>query len=123
MTTDTVRVLIVDDQETFRSAARLVVELAEGFELAGEAATGEEGVGLARDLEPDLVLMDINMPGIDGLEATRQIVAERPDVRVIVLSTYEASEYESTALDAGANAFLAKSDFGPDVLAEAWSRS
>jgi DNA-binding NarL/FixJ family response regulator len=122
VTTGTVRVLIVDDQETFRSAARLVVELADGFDLAGEAATGEEGVDLARDLAPDLVLMDINMPGIDGLEATRRIMADRPEVRVVVLSTYEAAEYESTAIDAGARAFLSKSDFGPDALVEVWER-
>ena len=71
----TVRVLIVDDQEPFRQAARAVVELTDGFEVAGEAETGEDAVDRARELEPDLVLMDVNLPGIDGLEATRRILS------------------------------------------------
>src|SRR5439155_1443080 len=70
------RVLIVDDQEPFRLAARMVVEATEGFEVVGEAETGEEGVELARTLEPDLVLMDVNLPGINGLDATRQILRD-----------------------------------------------
>ncbi|MGH2766519.1 MAG: response regulator transcription factor, partial [Actinomycetota bacterium] len=72
----TVRVLIVDDQEPFRQAARAVVELTDGFEVAGEAETGEAAVDAARGLGPDLVLMDVNLPGIDGLEATRRILSE-----------------------------------------------
>ena len=118
--TRTVRVLIVDDQEPFRSAARMVVELTEGFEVAGEAATGEEGIRLVAELAPDLTLMDINMPGIDGLEATRRILADDDTARVVVLSTYEASEYEQLALGAGAVAFISKAEFGPVELAEAW---
>ena len=108
--------LIVDDQEPFRSAARLVVELSEGYEVAGEAVTGEESLELVDELEPDLVLMDINLPGIDGIEATRRIVAGHPDVTVLVLSTYEAAEYEPRALAAGAVAFIGKADLGPDTL-------
>jgi DNA-binding NarL/FixJ family response regulator len=115
-----VNVLIVDDQESFRSAARMVVELTDGFALAGEAPTGEEGVELATDLNPDLVLMDINLPGIDGLEATRQIAQAHPEIHIIVLSTYEAGEYQSLAIDAGAQAFISKSDFEPATLAETW---
>ena len=111
-----VRVLIVDDQEPFRSAARLVVELSEGYEVAGEAITGEESLDLVDQLRPDLVLMDINLPGIDGIEATRRIVANHPDVIVLVLSTYEAAEYEPRALAAGAVAFIGKADLGPDIL-------
>jgi DNA-binding NarL/FixJ family response regulator len=122
MTGRSVRVLIVDDQEPFRSAARLVVALADGFEVAAEAASGEEAVRLAEELAPDLVLMDINLPGIDGLEATRLIKAVRPEVRVIVMSTYEAGEYERRAVEAGAAAFMAKSDFDPDTLLEGWRR-
>ena len=114
-------VLIVDDQAPFRDAARTVVELTDGFEVAGEAETGEEAVDAARDLRPDLVLMDVNLPGIDGLEATKRILAEA-DGRtvVVVVSTYEADEYEPRALAAGAAAYIPKSEFEPDRLAEAW---
>jgi DNA-binding NarL/FixJ family response regulator len=118
----TVRVLIVDDQEPFRLAARTVVELTEGFEVAGESETGEAAVDAARDLEPDLVLMDVNLPGIDGMEATRRILAESGDrVVVLMLSTYEADEYAPRAAEVGAAAYIPKSEFEPDRLADAWS--
>jgi DNA-binding NarL/FixJ family response regulator len=119
--TRTVRVLIVDDQEPFRSAAKMVVELTDGFEVAGEAGSGEEGLRLVTELAPDLVLMDIKMPGMDGLEATRHILADDPGARVVVLSTYEAGEFEQRAREAGAIAFISKSDFGPEALAAVWS--
>ena len=119
-----VRVLIVDDQAPFREAARVVVELTEGFELAGEAETGEDAVERAREVNPDLVLMDVNLPGIDGLEATRRILRES-DGRVVVLmvSTYEADEYAPRAAEAGAAGYIPKSEFEPDRLAEAWARA
>ena len=113
------RVLIVDDQESYRSAARLVVELASGFEVVGESESGEAAIDDVATTRPDVVLMDVKMPGIDGLEATRRITAAHPGIRVIVLSTYEASDYERPALEAGAVAFVSKSDFGPDSLAAA----
>jgi two-component system, NarL family, invasion response regulator UvrY len=119
MSVHAVRVLIVDDQATFRSAARLVVELSEGFEVVGEAESGEDAVGMVVSLEPDLVLMDVNLPGIDGLEATRRIVAAGSSARVLVLSTYSAGEYEVAATDAGAVGFVTKDDFGPDSLLSA----
>src|SRR5437879_1000012 len=115
-----VRVLIVDDQEPFRVAARDVVEATDGFEVVGEAASGEASVEMAADLKPDLILMDVNLPGIDGLEATRMILKESHPVVVLVLSTYEAAEYAPRAADAGAAAYIQKSDFGPDELTTAW---
>ena len=121
-----VKVLIVDDQEPFRAVARTVVELTDGFEVVGEVETGEASVEAVEQLEPDLVLMDVNLPGINGLEATRRIVegtangSHRP-VIVLVLSTYEAGEYGAQAIDAGAAAFIPKSEFGPDRLQDAWA--
>lgn len=120
MTMVTVRVLIVDDQEPFRSAARLVVGLTDGFEVVGEADTGEGAVVMSQELMPHLILMDINLPGIDGLEATRQIMQTQQDSRVIVMSTYEPGEYEQLALEAGAVAFMSKSDLDPDTLLDSW---
>jgi DNA-binding NarL/FixJ family response regulator len=118
-----VRVLIVDDQEPFRLAARAVVEATDGFEVAGEVDTGEASVEAARELTPDLVLMDVNLPGIDGLEATRQILDGSDAVVVLLLSTYEADEYAPRAAEVGAAAYIPKSEFEPDRLAEAWSEA
>ena len=117
----TVRVLIVDDQEPFRLAARMVVDATDGFDVAGEAESGEDSVDMAATIAPDLVLMDVNLPGIDGLEATRRILAgERPPI-VLLLSTYEEAEYAPKAAECGAAAYIPKSAFGPDRLEEAWA--
>lgn len=117
-----VRVLIVDDQEPFRVAARLVVEATDGFDVVGEAETGEDSVEMARLLRPDLVLMDVNLPGINGLDATRSIIAERTDpVVVLLLSTYEEDEYAPRAEECGAAAYVPKAAFGPDRLESAWA--
>ena len=117
----TVRVLIVDDQAPFRMAARMVVEATDGFAVAGEAETGEESVTMAAELGPDLVLMDVNLPGINGLDATRQILATPAPPVVLLLSTYEEEEYAPRAAECGAAAYIPKAAFGPDRLEEAWS--
>jgi two-component system, NarL family, invasion response regulator UvrY len=116
-----VSVLIVDDQAPFRAVARTVVQLAAGFAVVGEAASGEEAVEMAAALHPAMVLMDINLPGIDGIEATRQIVAAAPDTVVIMLSTYKADDLPSDAADCGAARYVHKEDFGPGILREIWT--
>jgi DNA-binding NarL/FixJ family response regulator len=116
-----VRVLIVDDQEPFRLAARMVVEATDGFEVVGEVETGEDSVRAADDLDPDLILMDVNLPGINGLEATRQILASSHRVVILILSTYEEEEYGPRAAESGAAGYIPKSSFGPDRLVEAWT--
>jgi DNA-binding NarL/FixJ family response regulator len=121
VTDDGVSVLVVDDQAPFRSAARAVLAMTPGFEIVGEAASGEEGVTLAEQLEPALVLMDINMPGINGIEATRQITSARPETVVVLLSTYSADDLPADARSCGAATYVNKEEFGPDVLRELWS--
>ena len=116
----TVNVLIVDDQEPFRLAARMVVEATDCFDVVGEAETGEDGVTMAADLDPDLVLMDVNLPGINGLEATRRILAASGPPVVLLLSTYEEDEYAPRAAECGAAAYIPKAVFGPDRLEAAW---
>jgi len=115
-----IRVLIVDDLQPFRQTARAVVEMTPGFAVAGEAETGEASIEEARRLDPDLVLMDVNLPGISGLEATRKILEESDRVVILVLSTYEAAEYAPRAAEYGAAGYISKSDFDPDTLEATW---
>ena len=104
------RVLVVDDQAAFRRAATLLVRTAAGLTLVGEAASGEEAVELSRSLGPDLVLMDVRLPGINGPEATRRILAERPGTRIILMSTYEPGDLPADLDQCGAERFLRKQD-------------
>ena len=118
------QVLIVDDQAAFRRAAARVVARLPGFELIGESETGEASVEAARRLQPDLVLMDIHLPGIDGPEATRRILADvrpTPPPMIFLLSTYEASDYAAETVACGATAYLPKAEFGPAALMAAWA--
>jgi len=117
-----VSVLIVDDQAPFRRAAATVVRVTRGFEVAGEAGSGEEAVAMAAALAPQLVLMDINMGGISGIEATRRITASSPDVVVVLLSTYQAADLPADAATSGAAAYVNKEEFGPQVLQDVWGR-
>jgi DNA-binding NarL/FixJ family response regulator len=115
--------LIVDDQLSFRRAARGVVELTSGFEVAGEVTSGEASVEAARALRPDLVLMDVHLPGIDGLEASRRIksAAVSNSPVIFLLSTYETAEFAERTATCGADAYLPKAEFGPDRLWAAWA--
>jgi DNA-binding NarL/FixJ family response regulator len=115
-----VAVLIVDDQAPFRRVAATVVGMTPGFEVVGEAESGEEAVELVDSLHPALVLMDINMGGISGIEATRQIVAAHPDVAVLLLSTYQVDQLPADAGTCGAVDYVNKEEFGPAILRDVW---
>jgi two-component system invasion response regulator UvrY len=109
-------VLVVDDQPTFRAVARTLVGLTPGLRVAGEAESGEQAVELAASLRTPIVLMDINLPGISGIEATRQITASDPAVTVILMSTYAAADLPADAMDSGAAGYVRKEDLTPDSL-------
>ena len=118
-----VRVLLVDDQARLLRAMAAVVEETPGFEVVGRAASGEEAVQEAATLLPDLVLMDINLPGMDGLEATRRILRRRPAIVVLLLSTFDDASGAAFVTESGAAAYVAKAAFGPDRLEEVWAGS
>ena len=111
-------VLLVDDQPLVRAGLSVVLEAEEDIAVAGEAEEGSEAVRLALELRPDVVVMDIRMPGLDGLEATRQILEADPEARVLVLTTFELDEYIYAALRCGASGFLLK-DSDPSELVRA----
>jgi DNA-binding NarL/FixJ family response regulator len=113
----TPRVLIADDQTLIRTGFRLILN-ARGIEVVGEAADGAEAVTMARRLRPDVVLMDIRMPTMDGLEATRRILEQAQECRVLMLTTFDLDRYVYTALSVGASGFLLK-DVTPEHLAAA----
>jgi DNA-binding NarL/FixJ family response regulator len=113
-------VLVVDDQAPFRSAARAVLRRLDGFEFAGEASSGLEAIELVDRLRPALVLMDINMPEMSGIEATRTIVAAHPEVVVILCSTYDAADLPSAASASGAAAYVNKERLAADTIRRLW---
>ena len=114
----TVRVLVVDDQEPFRLAAAAVVAATDGFQLVGSAASGEASLAAVEELHPDLVLMDIHLSGINGLESTRQIRARQPGVRVLLLSTHDSYDEAGSC---GALGYLPKRILSPSQLRRVWT--
>ncbi|MGW1087146.1 response regulator [Streptomyces sp. NPDC002596] len=113
----TVRVVLADDQPLVRAALEMVISETPDVEVVGEAGTGTEAVRLAEELDPDVVVMDIRMPGMDGIEATRLVTAGSGDARVVVLTTFDDDDYVYAALRAGASGFLVKDMALDDILA------
>jgi DNA-binding NarL/FixJ family response regulator len=113
-----IRVLVADDQPLVRSGFRMVLENRPDLELVGEAADGAEAISLARDLHPDVILMDVRMPNLDGVEATRRLVESGTNARILVLTTFDLDEYVYAAVRAGASGFLLK-DVQPEELVDA----
>jgi DNA-binding NarL/FixJ family response regulator len=113
-----IRVLIADDQPLVRSGFRMILEERDDLELIGEAADGEQAVALARELDPDVILMDVRMPHLDGVEATRRLVDANTRARILVLTTFDLDEYVYAAIRAGASGFLLK-DVQPNDLVDA----
>jgi len=116
----TVSVLIVDDQLPFRAVARTVIGLTDGFAVAAEAESAEQALATVEANPPDLVLMDINLPGMNGIEATRRVRESHPETSVILLSTYSEADLPADARTCGAIAYVHKEDFGPALVRELW---
>ena len=110
-----VRVLVVDDQDAYRRAMTAVVSETPGFAVVGSASSGEESLEVARELGPDLVLMDVNLPGIDGIEAASSLAGTTV---VVLLSTYDEDEFDSEGC--GAAAYVSKAAFSPERLQQVW---
>ncbi len=112
-----VRVLLAEDHAVVREGTRRIVEADPMIEVVGEAADGAEVVTLASRLQPDVVLLDLHLPVINGIEATRRMIAERPDALILILSAYDEEDYVAAAFDAGASGYLLKSAHGHEVVA------
>jgi DNA-binding NarL/FixJ family response regulator len=115
---DPIRVVVADDQEIVRTGLRMILDAQPGVEVVGEAGDGRDAVEKARRLRPDVCLLDIRMPGMDGIEATRQVLALPDPPAVVVITTFDLDEYVYSALRAGAKGFLLK-DAGPELLTQA----
>lgn len=114
---DDIRVLLVDDQRLIRFGFRLLLEATPGFTVVGEAGDGAEAITACERLEPDVVLMDVRMPGVDGIEATKRITNPGSATRVLILTTYDLDEYAFSALGAGAAGFILKDTRPADLIA------
>jgi DNA-binding NarL/FixJ family response regulator len=117
-----VRVLTVDDQPLFRDAARAVITATPGFEALAEVASGEDALALLDRLRPDLVLLDIHLSGIDGLETSRRLAAARPAPLVVLISADDDPVLRDAALENGAAAFVSKQELRPGILRALWDR-
>lgn len=115
-----VRVWVVDDQASFRRATAATLDAMDGFVMAGECETGESAVERIRDADADIVLMDIHMPGIGGIEAARQIHDEHPALIVVLMSTYDLEDLPAAASKCGAAAYLHKERLSPELLSRIW---
>ena len=115
-----VRVWVVDDQASFRMATAAALAAMEDFVMAGECETGESAIELMRNASAEIVLMDIHMPGMGGIEATRRIRAAHPDLMVLLMSTYDVEDLPAGATDCGAAAYLHKEQLSPDLLTRLW---
>jgi DNA-binding NarL/FixJ family response regulator len=113
----TIRVLLADDQDLLRHGFKMIINAQADMETVGEAANGAQAIAQAAALTPDVVLMDVRMPGTDGIEATHHIVAHQPDVKVLILTTFDLDEYAFTGLRAGASGFLLKNARTEELLA------
>ena len=121
MATSPHSVVVVDDQAPFRMAAKAVLRRLACFEVAGEASSGPEAIELVEALRPALVLMDINMPEMSGIEATRRILSAHPEVVVFLCSTYDVSDLPPDAAASGASAYINKERFGVETLLRLWA--
>ncbi|MFB8006728.1 response regulator transcription factor [Nocardia sp. NPDC056000] len=117
-----VPVWIVDDRAAFRRALAATIAASAGFTVAGEAATGEAALELLTRAAAGLVLMDINMPGIGGIEATRRISGAHPGVRVLLMSTYDTSDLPDEVSQCGAAGYVHKENLSPELIATVWTR-
>ena len=118
-----VRVMTVDDQAVFRDVARAMIESTPGFELAGEASSGVEAITIAEEIRPDLVILDVRMPGLDGIETARRLSLTRPGTVIVLVSGYDLDGLlETLATGTGAAAFVLKERLRPPLLRELWER-
>ncbi|MFB3924060.1 MAG: response regulator [Terriglobia bacterium] len=114
---NTVRILVADDHEVVRQGVRALLEAQPDWEVCGEAADGREAVEMAERLKPDVIILDLTMPNLNGLEATRQILKADPEARVLILTMHESDQVVREVLDAGARGYVLKSDAGRNLLA------
>jgi two-component system invasion response regulator UvrY len=120
MTAEQVPVWVVDDQASFRRVAIAMLSATDKFVLAGECETGESAIEVTQDERHGIVLMDIHMPGMGGIEAARRIHAAHPDLTVLLMSTYDISDLPCGVTDCGASAYLRKEELSPDALIRIW---